>query len=313
MAACSALASSSIAAKVASVTAPSTVISCSWMIAARLSSLITPLAYWSNGDMAESTSSIFSNASVASLICRLFSASRTLEPSGTTTTTCAVTPPAWGKVRFSESSAACDSVPGHGERLVELAAERPGRPRGRPRARPTRSAAPGRDAGRRPARARTGRKTRGATALRSELDTDLYPIQYCIDPNHRELARKGRHREHRGHDRADDHRPPGPDPRAADGRGPDRLRRAQRRGGQRRGDLRGGRLHPRRLLLQLLRPLRAGAGDDPAEHPAPVRRRPAGHRHHEGGRGQGHRRAGVDRHVGPDRLRRRPRQRPTRT
>jgi hypothetical protein len=112
MAACNARASSSIAAKVASVTAPSTVISCSWMIAARSSSLITPLAYWSNGDMAESTSSIFSIALVASSICCRFSASRTLEPSGTTTTTCAVTPPAWGKVRFRESSAACDSVPG---------------------------------------------------------------------------------------------------------------------------------------------------------------------------------------------------------
>ena len=112
MAACSARASSSIAAKVGSVTAPSTVISCSWMIAARLSSLITPLAYLSNGDMAESTSPIFSNAFVASLIAALFSVSRTLEPSGTTTTTCAVTPPACGKVRLSESSAACDSVPG---------------------------------------------------------------------------------------------------------------------------------------------------------------------------------------------------------
>ena len=82
------------------------------MIAARSSSEITPLANSSKGDTASSIWSIASYASAASSMVARASAPRTLSPSGTTTTTCAVVPPACGKVRPRESSATWDSVPG---------------------------------------------------------------------------------------------------------------------------------------------------------------------------------------------------------
>ena len=220
-------------------------------------------------------------------------------------------PPACGNVRSRASSATWDSVPGQGEGLVELVADgereaadddeggQPGQqhPQPAPERRPAQAvqerghgSPPEWCDGRRwwfrccavPDASRS-RTVSDAAAL-GTCDVQITCIAIQAVDRISTRGRQPRPRPPRSRvstttaapaGRRRGQRPPGADPGAADGRRDLGVRRARRQRRQRRGDLRDRRVHPRRLLLQLRRQGRAGAGADPGRRGRPVRRRPS--------------------------------------